>query len=155
MSGQRPSGLRLLQQQPALSGCLSFCPLPVGNVLATRHARRHGCPAQRLAAAASRRQRRGSIRSEDSPAAHPTDATSTTDTVANVLLLLGGSSTSSCAVSCDGATTEDNLCDAGTLSAMHSAALSSAGCPPNAPARRRPPVMLLPAEELPGLLLAA
>ncbi|WIA11599.1 hypothetical protein OEZ85_011704 [Tetradesmus obliquus] len=93
-----------------------------------------------------------SMSSDDSPA-----ATSTIDTIVNVLLLLGGSSTTNQALGSDSASTEDDSCEAvtGTPSAMHSAASSNAGCPPNAPVRRRPPVMLLPAEELPGLLLAA
>jgi hypothetical protein len=95
----------------------------------------------------------GSNCSGDRPTMHRIDATSATDTIVNVLLLLGGSSTSTSPLS---SIIEAEPCEAaaGAPSAMHSAASSSAGCPPNAPVCRPPPVMLLPAQELPGLLPA-
>jgi hypothetical protein len=100
----------------------------------------------------------GSNSSDDSPRAHHPDATSTTDTVANVLMLLGDSSsnyTSAPAGDNDGSTTDDDddslLAVAGVSAAMHCVAIT--GCPPNVPMRRPPPVMLLPAQELPGRMM--
>lgn len=88
----------------------------------------------------------------------------TTDTVMNVLLLLGG--VDACSRSASGACPTSSTLDSNSTSttwdqgqestpAASSGYGAGCGCPPNAPARRRPPVMLLPAEELPGLLLAA
>eukprot|EP00883_Tetradesmus_obliquus_P000970 jgi/Sobl393_1/1103/SZX72057.1 len=88
----------------------------------------------------------------------------TTDTVMNVLLLLG--SGDACSRSASGACPTSRTLDGNSTStswdqcqestpAASSGFGAGVGCPPNAPARRRPPVMLLPAEELPGLLLAA
>jgi hypothetical protein len=82
-----------------------------------------------------------------------------TDTVMNVLLLLGGDS--ACNGSSSKAFAEDSSSSfdsAGQTQLPHPAASpqrprSRYGCPPNAPMRRPPPVMLLPAEELPGLVL--
>ena len=80
---------------------------------------------------------------------------------ANVLLLLGNVNKSGAVVIRESSSSSNvrngdssSVTAAATApaSALHG---SARGCPPNAPARRRPPVLLLPAEELPGLLLAA
>uniref|UniRef100_A0A383WE54 Uncharacterized protein n=1 Tax=Tetradesmus obliquus TaxID=3088 RepID=A0A383WE54_TETOB len=82
------------------------------------------------------------------------------DTVANVLLLLGNVNESSVVVIRESSSSNVRSGDSSSFTAAATAPASAlhgagVGCPPNAPARRRPPVMLLPAEELPGLLLAA
>jgi hypothetical protein len=98
----------------------------------------------------------GSDSSSGSPRAHPSIVTSATDTIVDVLLLLGGSSSSAPAYDCGIASTDEVSCEALAGLVVPSGSTSSgAGCPPNAPLRRPPPVMLLPAEELPGLMLMA
>jgi hypothetical protein len=99
----------------------------------------------------------GSHSSIDSPRAHYPNATTITDTIVNVLMLLGDNSahhTSAHALDSDSDISGDDpsLSVDGVSAALHCSA--SSGCPPNVPMRRAPPVMLLPAGELPGLALA-
>jgi hypothetical protein len=85
--------------------------------------------------------------------------------VMNVLLLLGADpagTTSRSSKAAAGATTLDtnSSFDSASHAQMSNAGASprprsSQGCPPNAPMRRPPPVMLLPAQELPGMMLLA
>jgi hypothetical protein len=83
------------------------------------------------------------------------------DTVASVLLLLGSSnkksSVSISEVDSSKYARSDDSSPVESTAATSSSAMCGAGygCPPNAPMRRPPPVMLLPAEELQGLMLQA
>jgi hypothetical protein len=80
--------------------------------------------------------------------------------VMNVLLLLGGSPCSSTSSSSSsGPIAQEHPPSMNKLNMPQAVSVQrravASGCPPNAPLRRLPPVMLLPANELPGLLMAA
>jgi hypothetical protein len=82
-----------------------------------------------------------------------------TDTVMNVLLLLGADPTGTSSSS-SRAVAGDTTLDSASHAQMSTPEASPRprprhGCPPNAPMRRPPPVMLLPAQELPGMMLLA